>query len=413
MSKSDHFDVLIIGAGHAGAQTAIALRQQKFEGTIGIVGDETEHPYERPPLSKDYFLGEKTFDRLLIRPESFWRERKVSLMLGHRAVSLDADARTIFLQDGAKIGYGDLVWAAGGRARRLSCPGFDLGGIHYVRTRADVDALLEDAEAATRVAVIGGGYIGLEAAASLSKLGKAVTLFETADRLLARVAGAPISHFYADAHRRRGVAVLTSINIVEVLGEQDRVFAVRSDHHTFPCDLVIVGIGIIPESEVLAKGGAKVENGVWVDAHGATSLPHVYAAGDCAAGESQFADGARLRIESVQNANDTATSVASSIMGAPRPYAATPWFWSNQFDLKLQTVGLCTGHDEAVVRGDPETESFSVIYLKQGRVIALDCVNNVKDYVQGRKLVELGLSPALSAIVDSDIPLKNLLPPTA
>lgn len=408
MTETPHFDVVIVGTGHAGAQTAIALRKQKFEGSIALVGDEAEAPYERPPLSKEYFLGEKTFDRLLIRPDTFWEEQDIALMPGRRVVTVDPRTRRVSFADGGGLRYSHLVWATGGRVRRLSCSGSDLAGIHYVRTRADVDALLSDTGTARRAAVVGGGYIGLEAAAGLKKLGLDVTVFEAAERVLSRVAGAEVSAFYAQAHRRRGVEVLTGVSVDEILGADGRVSAVRSGGKDHPADLVVVGIGIIPEVDVLEAAGAKVENGVWVDAFGATSLPDIYAVGDCAAQESRFADGARVRIESVQNANDMGATVAASIIDQPRPHSATPWFWSNQFDLRLQTVGLSVGHDQTVLRGDPDSESFSVVYLRGGRVVALDCVNAVKDYVQGRKLVEAGAVIAPDRLADPETALKDL-----
>lgn len=407
MTSDTDFDVVIVGTGHAGAQTAIALRQLKYEGSIALIGAEQDPPYERPPLSKDYFLGEKTFDRLLIRPDSFWTERQVTLTLGRTVEAVDAHARSVRLDDGSSVTYGALVWAAGARTRRLSCEGGDLAGVHYVRSRSDVDALLADIPTATRAAVVGGGYIGLEAAAGLRKFGLAVTVFEAADRLLARVAGPVISDFFRAAHERRGVEVITGVTIDAVEGADGRVRGVRAGGGLFPADIVIVGIGVTPEVEALAAAGAAIDNGVCIDAFGATSLPHVYAAGDCAAHVSAFADGARVRLESVPNANDLAATVAASIVGAARPHNATPWFWSNQFDLRLQTVGLSSGYDQEIVRGDPAGESFSVVYLRNGRVIALDCVNAVKDYVQGRKVVESGLSIEPALLADATTPLKD------
>lgn len=404
------FDILVAGAGHAGAQSVIALRQAGFAGTVAIVGDEPEPPYERPPLSKDYFSGEKTFDRLLIRPDSFWADRNIALILRERVVVVDPDERTVTLGDGRSIAYGELIWATGGAPRRLTCDGHDLRGVHYVRTRADVDAVLAELDAVENVAVIGGGYIGLEAASGLRKFGKAVTLFEAADRLLARVAGPPISEFYARTHAGHGVDVRTGVTIDNLVGDRGRVTGVRAGDQVFPADMVIVGIGIVPAVQPLAEAGARVDNGVWVDAFCATSLPHVHAVGDCAAHENVFADGARLRVESVQNANDMGGAVAAALVGNPKPYAATPWFWSNQYDLRLQTVGLSVGHDAFVVRGDPSAPGFSVIYLRNGRVIALDCVNAVKDYVQGRKLVEAGVAVAPALLADVDTPLKSLWP---
>lgn len=312
--------------------------------------------------------------------------------------------------DGETFEYGTLIWAAGGSPRRLSCSGHDLSGVHAVRTRADVDRLVGELPIVSRVVVIGGGYIGLEAAAVLTKLGKHVTILEAQDRVLARVAGEEISHFYQAEHRGRGVDVRLSV-AVECLEEQGgSVTGVRlADGVILPAELVIVGIGIEPAVTPLLAAGAAGGNGVAVDALCRTTLPDVYAIGDCAAHANRFAGGATIRLESVQNANDQATTVARALTGEAAPYDAVPWFWSNQYDLKLQTVGLSLGHDATVLRGDPAARSFSLIYLKAGRVIALDCVNATKDYVQGRKLVETEAEIAPSVLANPSVPLKAMV----
>jgi len=402
------YDVLVVGAGHAGAQVCTALRQFKFAGTIGLVGDEAEPPYERPPLSKDYLAGEKTFERILIRPEKFWGEREIDLLLGRRVVAVDPEARRVTLADGRQIGFHKLVWAAGGAPRRLVCAGSELNGIHCVRTRADVDKIVAQLPSTRRVVVIGGGYVGLEAAAVLSKLGKPVTVVEALDRVLARVAGEPLSRFYEAEHRAHGVCVQLGVTVERIEGKEGSVTGVLlADGSTVPADMVVVGIGIIPSVEPVLAAGAQGGNGVAVDALCQTSLPGVYAIGDCALHTNQFADGARIRLESVQNANDMAATVAKAIMGQAQPYHAVPWFWSNQYDLRLQTVGLSTGHDQALLRGDPATRSFSLVYLKQGRVIALDCVNMTKDYVQARALVMGRVVGDVDRLVDVSQPLKT------
>ncbi|KRB81367.1 pyridine nucleotide-disulfide oxidoreductase [Sphingomonas sp. Root710] len=402
------YDVLIVGAGHGGAQAAVALRQNKFEGTIAIVGDEPELPYERPPLSKEYFSGEKTFDRILIRPAAFWAERNIDMLLERRVVAVDADKHEVTLSDGSAIGYGKLIWATGGAPRRLTCGGNDLAGVHGVRTRADADRMLAELDGVTNVVVIGGGYIGLEAAAVLSKFGKKVTVLEALDRVLARVAGEQLSRFYEAEHRAHGVDVQLGAKVDCIVGE-GKVSGVRMDDGSvIRAEMVIVGIGIVPAVEPLIAAGAAGGNGVDVDEYCRTSLPDVYAIGDCAMHSNGFADGARIRLESVQNANDQATTAAKHIVGAGEPYRAVPWFWSNQYDLRLQTVGFNLGYDDVVVRGDPATRAFSVVYLKNGKVLALDCVNAVKDYVQGKALVVGGLSPDKASLADPEIPLKTL-----
>lgn len=382
------FDVVIVGGGHGGAQCAIQLRQQKFTGSIAIIGAEPELPYERPPLSKEYLAGEKPFERIMIRPAAFWAEREVTMLLGARVEVVDAEAQEVTLADGNRVGYGKLVWAAGGAARRLACPGANLERVHSVRSRADVDQMVAELVDVKQVAVVGGGYIGLEAAAVLSKLGRKVVVLEALPRVLARVAGEPISRFYEAEHRARGVDVRTDITVECIEGPDGMATGVRVyGGEVVPADMVLVGIGIAPAVEPLIAAGAEGGGGVRVDEYCRTALPDVFAIGDCAWHPNRFADGAHIRLESVQNAHDQATAVARTIMGSDTSYDAVPWFWSNQYDLKLQTVGLSTGHDQLVTRGDPASRSFSVIYMKLGRVIALDCVNAVKDYVQGRKLV--------------------------
>ena len=406
-----HADVVIVGAGHGGAQCAIALRQNGFAGSIAMIGRENEPPYERPPLSKEYFAREKTFDRLYIRPPTFWAEKDIELLLNTEVTGIDPAARQLALSDGATFGYGRLVWAAGGDPRRLPIPGSDLAGVHAVRTREDCDRMMGEIDGGVRnFVIIGGGYIGLEAAAVLTKLGCKVTLLEALPRILARVAGPELSAFYEKEHRDHGVDLRTDVAVDSFVGD-GRVTGVKlGDGSIIPADAVIVGIGIVPAVAPLLSAGAEGGNGVAIDDHCRTSLPDIYAIGDCALFAADYADGMVMRVESVQNANDQATCVAKAICGDPQPYHAFPWFWSNQYDLRLQTAGLSVGYDQTVVRGNPEARSFSVVYLKQGRIIALDCVNMVKDYVQGRKLVEAQVSPDLAKLADAEVPLKELMP---
>lgn len=406
-----HWDVLIVGAGHAGAQVASLLRQQNFKGSVAMFGDEPEHPYERPPLSKDYLSGEKTFDRLALRPLSFWAEQGIEVVPGRRVVAVDAKAHRVRTASGEEIGYGSLIWATGGAPRKLSCPGHDLQGVHSVRTRADVDRMMAGLDRTHRVVVVGGGYIGLEAASVLTKLGKSVTVLEAQDRVLARVAGEALSRFYEAEHRARGVDVRLSVAVERLEGEGGRVTGVRLvDGSLLPADMVIVGIGIVPAVEPLVAAGLAPANGVEVDEYCRTALPDVFAVGDCAAHRNPYAaSAAPIRLESVQNANDQAKVVAKFLTGQPEAYDAVPWFWSDQFDLRLQTVGLSTGYDETVVRGDPATRSFSIVYLKDGAVIALDCVNVVRDYVQGKALVKARMKLAPPLLADGATPLKSLV----
>jgi 3-phenylpropionate/trans-cinnamate dioxygenase ferredoxin reductase component len=403
-----HYDVLIVGAGHGGAQAAIALRQNKFEGSIALLGDEPELPYERPPLSKEYLSGEKAFERLLIRGAAFWEERRVTMLPSRTVTAVDPVAHKV-TANGETIGYGQLIWATGGKPRRLSCDGHDLSGIHTVRTRADVDQMMAELGGVTRVAVVGGGYIGLEAAAVLAKLGKQVTVLEAQDRVLARVAGEPLSRFFEAEHRAHGVDVRLGVQVEAIEGETSVTGVRLAGGEVIPADMAIIGIGIVPAVEPLLAAGVAGGNGVLVDDQSRTSLPDIFAIGDCALHVNRYAADQAIRLESVQNANDQATVAAKTICGVEAGYDAVPWFWSNQYDLKLQTVGISAGHDSAVLRGDPATRSFSLIYLRAGRVIALDCVNAVKDYVQGRKLVVDGLALDPAALADISVPLKELV----
>ena len=407
----DSADIIIVGSGHGGAQAAMALRQHGHEDTILMLSRDRTLPYERPPLSKEYLAGDKPLDKLLLRKPEFWAERRIEVELGANVAEVDPLAREVALVDGRRIGYRKLIWAGGGDARRLSCDGSDLAGIHSVRSRVDVDALRSDLDrGAASAVVVGGGYIGLEVAAVLRTKGLAVTLIENQSRLLARVAGPEIGAFYEAEHIRQGVALRLATAVERIEGEDGRVRAVVTDTgERFAADIVIVGIGIVPAVGPLIAAGAAGSNGVDVDEFCRTSLDDIYAIGDCAAHANAYAENAVIRVESVQNANDQANTTARAIMGDKEPYAALPWFWSNQYDLKLQTVGLSNGHDARVVRGSEEDRSFSLVYLKEGRVIALDCVNAVRDYAQGRKLVERGAAIAPDLLADTQTPLKSMI----
>ncbi|NVD44580.1 NAD(P)/FAD-dependent oxidoreductase [Qipengyuania atrilutea] len=408
----DKFDVIIVGSGHGGAQAAIALRQNGHDGSILMLTRERSTPYERPPLSKEYLKGEKEFERIQIRPASFWAERGIEIRMGVNVSEIDAMAHEVVLGDGTRIGYRKLIWAAGGEARRLSVSGSDAEGIHAVRTREDVDALrAELSGGAKRAVVVGGGYIGLEAAAVMRALDCEVTVVEARNRLLARVAGEDLSSFYLEQHRRHGVSFHLGAGVARIENDASgRVSAViLEDETVLPCDVVIVGIGIVPSVGALIAAGAVGANGVDVDEFCRTSLDDIYAVGDCAAHSNRYANRAVIRLESVQNANDMATTAAKAICGDKQPYDAVPWFWSNQYDLRLQTVGISTDYDTSVLRGDPGSGKFSVVYLREGKVIALDCVNNTRDYAQGRKLVENEAQIDPELLADAGTPLKEML----
>lgn len=408
-SVGESYDVVIVGGGHGGAQAATALRQQKFEGTIAIIGEEPELPYDRPPLSKEYFAGEKPWERMIFRSAEAWAERNVALLLGRRVAGVDPAARSVTTEDGATIGYGRLIWATGGRPRRLTCSGHSVAGVHTVRDRADADRMIAELPGVREAVVVGGGYIGLEAAAGLVKAGKKVTVLEALDRVLARVAGEPLSRFYEAEHRAHGVDVRLGATVECIEEAGGRATGVRlAGGEVIPAQMVIVGIGIVPAVQPLIAAGAAGGNGVRVDGQCRTSLSGVFAIGDCAEHRNRFAQDDWIRLESVQNANDQAVIVARAIMGGSDSYAAVPWFWSNQYDLRLQTVGLSRNHDEVVLRGDPAGRAFSLVYLRGGAVIALDCVNSVKDYAQGRALVAGAVKADRAGLADPAVPLKSL-----
>jgi 3-phenylpropionate/trans-cinnamate dioxygenase ferredoxin reductase subunit len=407
---TERYDVVIVGAGHGGAQVAIALRQARFSGTIALIGAERELPYERPPLSKEFLSGDRPFERMLIRPAEFWRSQAIQMICGRSALAVDATAHRVTLADGAPIEYGRLIWAAGAAPRQLTCPGTDYAGVHTVRARTDVDHIRNELSTVTHIVIVGGGFIGLEAAATLRKLGKNVTVLEAQDRVLARVAGEPLSRFYETEHRSRGVNVRLGANIDRIEGTNGRVSGVRlRGGEQLPAQLVIVGIGVTPAVGPLIAAGARGDNGVAIDANCHTSLQDVFALGDCASHETAFADGARVRIESVQNALDHAAVIARHFSGAPPASCGVPWFWSNQYDLRLQTIGLSVGHDDLVLRGEPASRRFSLVYLKAGRVVALDCINAAADYMQGRALVLARACIDRAQLADPAVPLKALI----
>lgn len=408
---TSQYDVVIVGGGHAGAQTAIELRQRGFEGSVAIVGNEPVLPYDRPALSKEYLSGRLQLDAMLLRPASFWAEQNIALHLGHEVTLVEPVKRFLLCQGGMRFGYRKLVWAAGGSPRRLPFTSAATGGVHAIRTSSDVDRIKRELPETARVIVIGGGYLGLEAAAALREMEKSVVLIEASDRLLPRVTGDTISRFYEAEHRARGVDIRLGASVLRVVESSGTASGIELESgEIISGDMIIVAIGIVPAVQpLLAVGAAGSGSGIFVDAGCRTSLPDVYAVGDCAERQNAFAGGSSLRLESIQNANDQASIAARSILGAAASQQdAVPWFWSNQFDLRLQTVGLSASHEQSVLRGDPDSRSFSVVYLREGRVIALDCVNASKDFLHGRALVQSRIAPDLDRLGDTTIPLKDL-----
>lgn len=390
--------IVIVGAGHAGGVAAMTLREQGYGGAIVIVGEEGCAPYQRPPLSKNFLTGEMSAEQLLLKPEKFYAERAVEARFGVRVEAIERAAMRVRLHDGETLAYSKLLLATGSRPRRLSVPGADLAGVHYLRTLADATAIRADMARGRRAVVIGAGYIGLEAAAAAARAGMRVVVLEAAERILGRVSGRAVAEFFAATHRAQGVEVRCGVRI-EALEGSARVAAVVGNEGPVEADLVIVGIGIEPNVELAADAGLVCDNGIVVDEFTRTGDPNIHAAGDCSNHPNALL-GARLRLESVQNAIDQARVAASNLAGNARAYAELPWFWSNQYDLRLQIAGLSQGHDETLLRGNPAAAPFSIMYLRAGRVIAVDTVNAPRDHLAFRKLLAAGALIDARRLVD-------------
>lgn len=379
---------IIVGAGQAGAQVAISLRQGGYRDTILLLGVEAHAPYERPPLSKELLAGKRIAAQLALRKPDFYAAQGITLCTGTRIHAVNRTARTVALCDGRVEAFDRLVWAAGGRARRLTCPGADATGVHAIRTIDDVAALRDDLVGGMRrVVLIGGGYIGLETAAVLRGQGHAVTVVEAQDRLLARVTAPPISDFYLQAHRAQGVVVRLDTTLSAITTCDGRTTGVRlADGEEIPADLVIVGIGIQPNIEPLAEAGIDCPNGVRVDATCRSSDPDILAVGDCALFPNPYTVGP-VRLESVPNAVEQARIAAASILGTPPPALTVPWFWSNQYDLRLQSAGLNLGWDRVEPVGNPDGGPFALRYFRQNRLIAVDSINMTAEFNQAKKQI--------------------------
>lgn len=374
---------LILGGGQAGAQGAASLRQEGFGGRILLVGEEPLPPYQRPPLSKAFLAGELAQERLLIKPEAFYRQHDIELLLGVAATSLDTAARELRLADGRPLPYDQLLLATGGRPRRLECPGADHPRVRYLRTAADVEQLRPDFRPGARLVVIGAGYIGLEVAAVAAKHGLRVTVLEAAPRVLARVAGAEISAFFDRIHNAASVAIRCDTGVAAIEGGPGLALVRTSDGDLIEADLVLAGIGLLPNVELAAAAGIPCDNGILVDELGRTSVSGVFAAGDCT-NHPNGIYGCRWRLESVHNAIEQAKTAAATMAGKSKPYNQVPWFWSDQYDIKLQTAGINRGYDQTVLRGDPATRSFAVFYLRGGRLLAVDAVNRPAEFIATR-----------------------------
>lgn len=396
--------VVVVGAGQAGQAVVTKLRNSGFDGEITLIGEENAPPYQRPPLSKAYLLGEMELERLYLRPESFYADNNITLKLGSKVEAVDAAAKTVSLA-GETIAYDHLVLTTGSDPRRLPAAiGGTLDGVYTVRTLKDVDQMEPEFREGAKVLIIGGGYIGLEAAAVAAKKGLNVTLVEMADRILQRVASPETSAYFRDLHTSHGVDLREGVGLETLTGEGRVTGAKLSDGSELDVDFVIVGVGITPATALAEMAGVELDNGIKTDSKGQTSDPNIWAAGDCASFPYK---GGRIRLESVGNAIDQAEVVAENIMGADKEYVAKPWFWSDQYDCKLQIAGLNTGYDQVVTRQGEGSVSYW--YYKENQLVALDAMNDPRAYMVGKRLIEAGKSPSQDAVGNPETDLKALL----
>ena len=400
--------ILIIGGGQAGAQAIDTLRREGFGGRLVLIGDEPELPYQRPPLSKKFLAGEMTADRLLFRHRSFYDEHRIELKLGQRAVSIDAGARQVELAGGEKLAYDRLLLCLGATSRRLTCPGAALSGVHYLRRLEDVSPIQANCKPQARVLIIGGGYIGLETAATCRKMGCEVTVLEMADRVMNRVVAPSVSKYFAEEHQTHGVNILCDMRVVRLEGaaKVERVVCADGSNHT--ADVVIVGVGAVATTELASDAGLTCDNGIVVDEYCRTSDAAIYAAGDCTNHPSpRF--GRRVRLESVDNAFEQAKTAALNLLDRPVAHDRVPWFWSDQYDNKLLIVGLPEDYDRQVLRGDPASRSFSVCYLKGQELLAVEAINHSKDYMAARKLIAERALMNVERLADDKIALREAI----
>ena len=398
--------IIIIGGGQAGAQAIDTLRREGFGGRLVLVSDEPYLPYQRPPLSKKFLSGELAADRLPFRHQSFYDEHRVELKLGVRAVGLELAAHRVTLANREEVIYDRLLLCTGAVSRQLTCPGADLPGVHYLRGIGDVPKIQEGLKPGSRAVVIGGGYIGLETAATARKMGCSVTVLEMADRVMNRVVAANVSEYFAHEHRTQGVKLVCNTRVVRLEGSSRVERVVCADGSSYETDLLVVGVGALANMDLAAAAGLVCENGIVVDEYCRTSDPAVFAAGDCTYHPSLHYD-MRVRLESVDNAFEQAKTAALNMLDKPTTHDRVPWFWSDQFDNKLLIVGLSQGHDQQVTRGDPATRSFTVCYLKGGELIAVEAVNHSKDYMAARKLIADRARPNVDKLADPQIALKE------
>jgi 3-phenylpropionate/trans-cinnamate dioxygenase ferredoxin reductase subunit len=401
--------IVVVGGGHAAGQLLVSLRKSGHQGPLTLVAEESSLPYQRPPLSKAYLAGEMPLERIFFRPEHFYKEHDIETRLGVRAERINRKTRSLELTSGETLDYDKLALTTGARVRTINVPGSTLKGLHYLRTLADVDAIKAELDAATDLAVVGGGFIGLEVAAVAAKLGKRVTVLEMQDRLMPRVVSSRLSAFYADYHRQHGVNVVTGAVVTAFREAEGRVSGVAcADGGHYAAQLVIVGIGVVPNVELAVQAGLTCDNGIVVDDCARTGDPDIVAAGDCTNHPNSLLGG-RLRLESVHNAVEQAKTAAATLTGQALPYAQIPWFWSDQFDLKLQMAGISSGYDLEVVRGEMAAAGFSIYYFRDGELIAIDSVNRPADHMLGRKLLATKTTLTAEQAANLDCDLKTLL----
>ena len=401
--------VVIVGGGQAAAQLVVSLRLGGHGGRITLVSDENAPPYQRPPLSKQYLAGELERERLLLRRAEYYESRDVELRLGHRVMTVDRGNRLAVLDNGEELGYDRLVLATGSVLRKLDAPGSELPGIHYLRSLDDADALHGELAPGRRIVIVGGGYIGLEVAATAAKAGAEVTVLEAEERVMSRVASAAVADWLTGLHRQSGVRIRAGEQVRGFAG-RGRIEAVETENGPFPADAVVVGIGVLPSADLARGCGLGEDDGILTDEHCRTEDETVLAAGDCARAVNT-ALGFAVRLESVQNAVDHGQVAASVILGDPKPYSGVPWFWSDQFHVKLQIAGLARPADETVLRGDPASGSFAAFRLRDGRLTAVEAVSSPREFITGRKMIAAQASPPPALLADASVPLKTLLPP--
>ena len=378
--------VVIVGAGHAAGQLATSLAQHAYDGPITVVGNEAYLPYQRPPLSKKFLAGEMDVERLYVRPVSFYEEAGIELRLETHIDSLDREAKCVQTEDGESIHYDKLVLALGSRVRRVRVDGTDLEGVHYLRSIDDVTAIREDFGKGARVVVIGAGYIGLEVAAVARQADLDVTVLEIADRVMSRVVSPEISDFYQIEHTNQGVKLRLATGVKSINGKKRVKSVTTSEGDDIPADVVVIGVGIVPNTELATAADLEVDDGIVVDERCVTSDPDIYAIGDCTLHPNAIFD-RNMRRESVHNAVEQAKTAAANLCGQDERYCEVPWFWSDQYDLKLQIAGLSDGYDDVVIRGNPAERSFSCIYLREDRIIAVDAINAPRDFVHSKQLI--------------------------